>query len=124
MREPGIRYTAVAALVTAVVAAVGARAVAPASLAGVLVGAAAGFAVQVTVFWVFMVRLFPGRVWHGYGVGLLVRFAAFAAVALVAVPQAGLPLAATLFPLAAVFWLTTLMEPAFFKARTPKTTQA
>ncbi|HSU16466.1 hypothetical protein [Longimicrobium sp.] len=124
MTEQGIRYTALAALVAAAVAAAAARAVAPGSLTGVLVGAAAGFAVQVAVFWMFMVRLFPGRVWHAYGVGLLVRFAAFAVVALVAVPQAGLPLGATLFPLAAVFWLTTLMEPAFFKPRTPKTRQA
>lgn len=124
MTEQGIRYTAVAALVAAIVAAVGARAVSASGVEGVLVGSAIGFAVQVAVFWLFMVRLFPGRVWHGYGVGLLVRFAAFAVVAFVAVPQAGLPLGATLFPLAAVFWLTTLMEPAFFKARTPKTTQA
>jgi hypothetical protein len=122
MTEQGVRYTAVAALVAAIVAAVGLRATGPAGHAGVVVGAAVGFAIQVAVFWVFMVRLFPGRVWHAYGVGLLVRFAAFAVVALVAVPQAGLPLAATLFPLAAVFWLTTLAEPAFFKARTPKTT--
>jgi hypothetical protein len=123
MNRQGVRYTAAAVLVASLVAAAGAQVAPPALRAGVVAGALAGLLVQVAVFWVFMVRLFPGRVWQGYGIGLLVRFAAFAVMALVVVPQAGLPLAATLFSLVAVFWVTTLIEPAFFKARTPKTTQ-
>jgi hypothetical protein len=122
MIRQGVRYTAAALLVASLVVAAGAQWAPDAQRGAVAVGAAIGLAVQVAVFWVFFVRLYPGRVWQGYGLGLLVRFAAFAAVALVVVPRAGLPLAATLFPLVAVFWLTTLIEPAFFKARTPKTT--
>ena len=78
---------------------------------------------QAAGFWIFAVWLFPGRLWEGYGLGLLARFAAFAVVALWMVPALGLPLAATLFAMVGVFWLTTVVEPLFMKARTPNSTQ-
>lgn len=124
MNAQGIRYTAAAALTALVIAALGLSLAGPAARAGVVVGAALALAVQVGVFWLFMVWLYPGRVWQGYGLGLLVRFAVFGAVAFAVIPAAGLPLAATLFSLAAVFWLTTLLEPAFLKPRTPEVTRA
>ena len=118
MTTQALRYTVLSLLVAALVAAAGAWLAGPAALSGVLAGAAIGVVVQVAVFWVFLVWLFPGQGWNGYGMGLLVRFAVFALAAFVLVPAAGLPLGATLFSLVAVFWLTTLMEPAFLKART------
>jgi hypothetical protein len=122
VKRQGLRYSAVALLCAALVLAVGVRLVPAAQAGAVITGSLIALVVQVGVFWLFMVRLFPGRGWHGYGLGLLVRFAAFAVVALLLVPMRGMPLGATLFPLAAVFWLTTMLEPLFLKARTPETT--
>jgi hypothetical protein len=115
--KQGIRYTAAALAAAALVALAGVR-LAPQFRDGVLAGAGVGVAVQVAVFWIFFVWLYPGRGWHGYGLGLLVRLAVFGLAAFVMVPQAGLPLAATLFSLVGVFWLTTMMEPVFLKTRT------
>lgn len=122
MKQQGIRYT-VAALAAAALVALAGVSMAPRFRDGVLAGAAIGVAVQVAVFWIFFVWLYPGRGWHGYGLGLLVRLAIFALAAFVLVPQAGLPLAATLFSLVGVFWLTTVMEPVFLKTRTSNPTQ-
>jgi hypothetical protein len=118
----GLRYTAAALAAAALVAAAGLR-MAPAYRDGVLAGAAVGVAVQVAVFWVFMVWLYPGRGWTGYGLGLLVRMAVFGLAAFLLVPKLGLPFAATLFSLVGVFWLTTMMEPLFLKTRTSNATQ-
>ncbi len=123
MKQQGLRYTAAALAAAALVAAVG-LALAPRFRDGVLAGAAIGAAVQVMVFWLFFVWLYPGRAWHGYGLGLLVRLAMFALAAFVLVPAAGLPLAATLFSLVGVFWLTTMLEPLFLKTRTSNPTHA
>lgn len=120
--KQGLRYTAAALAATALVVLVG-LAAAPRFRDGVLAGAAVAAVVQVAVFWVFFVWLYPGRGWHGYGLGLLVRLAVFALAAFVMVPQAGLPMAATLFSLAGVFWLTTMMEPVFLNKRTSNPTQ-
>jgi hypothetical protein len=120
--KQGIRYTAAALAVTAFVVLVG-LAAAPRFRDGVLAGAVVAAVVQVAVFWIFFVWLYPGRGWHGYGLGLLVRLAVFALAAFVMVPQAGLPMAATLFSLAGVFWLTTMMEPVFLNNRTSNPTQ-
>jgi hypothetical protein len=122
VKQQGIRYT-VAALAAAALVAVAGVSMAPRFRDGVLAGAGIGVAVQVAVFWIFFVWLFPGRGWHGYGLGLLVRLAIFALAAFVVVPAAGLPLAATLFSLVGVFWLTTVMEPVFLKTRTSNPTQ-
>jgi hypothetical protein len=119
--KQGIRYTAAALAVAAAIVLIGLR-LAPQHRDGVLAGAGMAAAVQVAVFWIFFVWLYPGRGWHGYGLGLLVRLAVFALAAFVVVPQAGLPFAATLFSLAGVFWLTTVLEPVFLK-RTSNPTQ-
>jgi hypothetical protein len=118
----GLVYTAAALAVAAVIALIG-LGMAPQYRQGVLAGAGMGAVVQVAVFWLFFVWLYPDRGWHGYGLGLLVRLAVFAVAAFVVVPQAGLPLAATLFSLVGVFWLTTLLEPVFLKTRTSNPTQ-
>lgn len=123
MKQQGIRYTAATLAAAALVAAVGVG-LAPRFREGVLAGAGFAAVVQVAVFWIFMVWLYPGRGWHGYGLGLLVRLAVFALAAFVVVPRAGLPLAATLFALVGVFWLTTMMEPLFLKTRTSNPTHA
>ncbi len=118
----GLVYTAAALAVAAVIALIG-LGLAPQYREGVLAGAVIGAVVQVAVFWLFFVWLYPDRGWHGYGLGLLVRLAVFAVAAFVVVPQAGLPLAATLFSLVGVFWLTTMLEPVFLKTRTSNPTQ-
>lgn len=120
--KQGIRYTAAALAVAAAVALVGVT-MAPRHGEGVLAGAGIAVVVQVAVFWLFFVWLYPGRGWHGYGMGLLVRLAVFAVAAFVVVPRAGLPLAATLFSLVGVFWLTTVLEPVFLKTHTSNPTQ-
>jgi len=122
VKQQGIRYTAVALVAAALLAAVGVG-LAPRFREGILAGAGIAAVVQVAVFWIFMVWLYPGRGWHAYGLGLLVRLAVFAVAAFVLVPAAGLPLAATLFSLVGVFWLTTVMEPVFLKTRTSNPTQ-
>jgi hypothetical protein len=118
----GLRYTAIALVLAALVALAGMQ-MAPAYRDGVLAGAAMGLLVQVVVFWAFFVWLYPGRAWHGYGLGLLVRLVIFGIAAFVVIPAAGLPFAATLFSLVIVFWLTTMMEPLFLKTRTSNPTQ-
>lgn len=118
----GLTYTAAALAVAAVIALIG-LGLAPQYRDGVLAGAALAAVVQVAVFWLFFVWLFPDRGWHGYGLGLLVRLAVFSVAAFVVVPRAGLPMAATLFSLAGVFWLTTMLEPVFIKTRTSNPTQ-
>jgi hypothetical protein len=122
VKQQGIRYTAAALAAAALVALVG-TSMAPRFRDGILAGAGIGVAVQVAVFWIFMVWLLPGKGWTAYGLGLLVRLAIFALAAFVLVPLAGLPLAATLFSLVGVFWLTTMMEPVFLKTRTSNPTQ-
>ena len=122
MTTQGLRYTAAAFAVALMVAAMGALMAGPAGRGGVYAGAGLALGVQVLVFWLFMVWLYPGRQWLGYGLGLLARFALFGVVAFLVVPHAGLPLAPTLFSLVAVLWLTTMLEPAFFKPRPTKTT--
>ena len=122
MTRQGLRYTAIALVLAALVAAGGVL-MAPAYRDGVLAGAGMGLVVQVAVFWAFFVWLYPDRAWSGYGLGLLVRLVVFGVAAFVVVPAAGLPFAATLFSLVIVFWLTTMMEPLFLKTRTSNPTQ-
>lgn len=116
--KQGLRYTAAALAVAAVIVMIG-LSMAPQHRDGVLAGAGIAAVVQVAVFWLFFVWLYPDRAWNGYGLGLLVRLAVFSVAAFVVVPQAGLPLAATLFSLVGVFWLTTVLEPVFLKTSNP-----
>ncbi len=124
MTAQGLRYTGVVLALAALVAAAGSALAGPAYRGGIVAGAGIGMLVQVAAFWIFAVWLFPGRAWHGYGLGMLARFVAFAAAAFLVVPAAGLPFAATLFSLVGVFWLSTLVEPVFLKTRTSNPTQA
>ena len=124
MTTQGLRYTLAALALAALVAGAGIAFLDAGYRDAVLAGAGIGVAVQVAAFWIFAVWLFPGRAWHGYGMGMLARLAAFGAAAFVVVPAAGLPLAATLFSLVGVFWLTTMVEPVFLKTRTSNPTQA
>ena len=121
--QRAFRYTLLCLAAGVLVALVGTAWVGTQERAGVLAGASMGALVQAVGFWVFSVWLFPGRLWEGYGLGLLARFAAFAVVALWLVPALGLPLAVTLFAMVGVFWLTTMVEPLFLKVRTPNSTQ-
>ena len=123
MTRQAVRYTLCATLVALVAGTVVGLVAGSAGLRGVLAGAGLGWLVQVASFWVFSVWLFPGRAWMGYGLGLLVRFAIFALAAFLVVPRAALPFGPTLFSLVAVFWLTTMLEPAFLKPRSPRTAQ-
>lgn len=117
MKVQALRYTGAALGVALLVVLAGVRIAGPDHRDAVVVGAAIGAAVQVAVFWALAVWLFPGRGWTAYGLGLLVRLAAFAVAAFVVAPRAGLPLAATLFSLVAVFWPTTMLEPLFLKTQ-------
>lgn len=118
MKRQGIRFTVVAAAISVAVAVVGALAVSPPARPGVYVGAGLAFALQVLVFWLLAVWLFPGRGMMTYGLGLLGRMFVFGVVALALAPRAGLALIPTLFSLAGVFWVTTMVEPLFLKIRT------
>jgi len=122
VRDRAIRFTALCALAAALVLAIGLVWV-PAHRGAVALGAASGAVVQSAGFWIFSVWLFPGRLWEGYGLGLLARLTVFAVVALWVVPSLGLPLGPPLFAMVGVFWVTTVVEPLFMKARTPNTTQ-
>ncbi len=117
MKTQAVRYTLSAALVAAMIAAMGLLMAAPAVRREVLVGTGLGLLVQVAAFWIFFVWVYPEKPWLGYGMGLLARFAVFAVMALLVVPRAGLALAPTMFSLVAVLWLTTMLEPAFLKPR-------
>lgn len=118
MKEQGSRFSLVAAALAAAVGLIGALWASPASRPGVLFGAAVAFALQVAVFWTVAVWLFPGKGMLAYGLGLLARMLVFGVVALLVVPAAGFALAPTLFTLAGVFWVTTLVEPLYLKTRT------
>jgi hypothetical protein len=117
-----VRFTAVCLIVASVVTVAG-GAMAPTARGAVAVGAFLAAATQAGSFWIFSAWLFPGKMWEGYGLGLLARMAVFGVVALWAVPALGMPFGPTLFSLATVFWLTTMVEPLFLKARTSNTTQ-
>lgn len=122
MKTQAIRFSAITLAVAALVAAAG-QVMDPRYRGAVAAGALAAALVQVASFWTFAVWLFPGRMWEGYGLGLLVRLAVFGVAAFWAVPALGLPFAATLFALAGVFWVSTMVEPLFLKARTSNSTQ-
>ena len=123
MRERALRYSAICAAAVVLAVLIGFSWAPAGERDAVVVGAGLGALVQAAGFWIFAVWLFPGRLWEGYGLGLLARFAVFAAVALWLVPALGLSLGVTLFAMVGVFWLTTVVEPLFMKARTPNSTQ-
>jgi hypothetical protein len=88
--------------------------VAPNERRAVVIGALVAFAVQVAAFAVAL-TLARSNVMAGWGLGIVVRFVALAAYALLAVPRLGLPMMAALVSLALFFFLSTLIEPFFLK---------
>ena len=71
--------------------------------------------VQLVAF--FIVRAMARRknVIAGWGIGIVLRFAALLIFGLVAVPRLGLPLAPALLSLATYLFVSTLIEPFFLK---------
>jgi hypothetical protein len=111
-----VRYAA-AALGAAVLVTLVALAVAPAAdRHGVFVGAGLALVVQVALV-VTLHAALPDRRLLAVGLAMLGRFAAFGVVALVVLlaPGAGLPAAATLLTLVAVFLVVSILEPVFFR---------
>lgn len=119
MKRQGLIFSTVAVALAAAVTLLAMLLAEPSARAGVAIGASAALALQVGLFWLLAVWLFPGKGMLAYGLGLLARFAVFALLALLVVPAARLPFGPTLFTLAGVFWVTTLVEPLFLKTRTP-----
>ena len=105
----GVWYTAVAVLMAGLVGVVGSGTTGDGS--GVWAGALIGLVVQVVGFWLLFVWLLPRKRGLAHGLGMLLRFAAVAAVALLWLPDAGLAAAPTLFSLVGVLFLTTVAEP-------------
>jgi len=109
-----IRYAA-AALIAAVVVMLVALAVVPATArTGVLVGGSLAVLVQLALV-PFLARRIGGEgVLVALGIAMGCRFLMFGVAAFVLVPLLALPLAATLFTLAGVFFVTSLLEPVLF----------
>jgi hypothetical protein len=107
-------YLGLASLVAAAAVGVGAYLARPGDLPGVVAGSAVALALQVLIFWIVGLVLYPGRPLVLFSVGAALRLATVFAVFKVA-PTFGLPLAATLLTLVAVFLLTTLLEPMVFQ---------
>ena len=109
-----VRYSALATLLALLVWLAGTFLAPQSAHLGVVIGAAIGLLLQLVLFWALIAWRFADRPWLGYMLGMLGRFAVFAAVAFLLIPRFDLPLGATLFSLAGVFWLTTLIEPLHF----------
>lgn len=115
MKRQGIRFTLAVAAISVVVAAIGALAVSGPARAGVYVGTGLGFALQVSMFWLFFVWLLPGHFLVAYGLSVAGRFLVVLATAIVGVQLGGLPALPTLFALVGVLFLSTVLEPLFLK---------
>jgi hypothetical protein len=106
-----VRYTA-AALGAASVVMLIALGVVPASArSGVVVGGTLGLAVQVALLPFLFRRLTGANVLAALGLAMGCRFLVFGVAAFALVPALALPLGPTLFTLAGVFFVTTLLEP-------------
>ena len=73
------------------------------------------FIVQLIAFLIARAMARRNNVMAGWGIGILLRFAALFLFALVAVPRLGLPVSASLLGLAAFLFVSTLIEPLFLK---------
>lgn len=116
MRGRAILYALGAVVVTAMVMLVGITLAGPDAREGVLVGGAVALGLQLVIFWLLEVFLFPQRRLLVFGLGMGMRLLAFALAVLVLIPSLGLPLAPTLLTLVAVFVLTNLLEPVIHQA--------
>jgi hypothetical protein len=107
-------YLGLASLAAVAVLVIGAALVGSGDLSGVAAGSGVALVLQVLLFWIVGLMLFPGRPLVLFSVGALARLATIFAMFKLA-PLMGLPLAATLLTLVAVFLLTTLLEPLVFQ---------
>jgi hypothetical protein len=109
-RHAAFRYALGATAVALLAVAIGRLVVEPAAWVGVVAGAGAALVLQLGVFFVFGLLLFPTRRLVVFGLGMVLRMFSILVLALLA-PVLGLPLAPTLFTLVGVFVLTSLLEP-------------
>jgi hypothetical protein len=114
------QYSVAAAALTLLVGVIGGLLVPADARQAVWLGAAFAFAIQVVLFVVLFVVAFGSRPLLAHGLGMLGRFAAFAAVALFWIPLTRVPAAPLLFSLITVLFLTTLVEPIILFRRTGK----
>ncbi len=82
--------------------------------AAILTSAGIAWVVQLFAFAILRLTAKSNNVMAGWGIGALLRFPVLAVYAFVVVGALGLPSAAALVSLAAIFFLSTLVEPLFF----------
>ena len=80
----------------------------------IVLSAAVAWVVQLFAFAIARLAVRSNNVMAGWGIGALLRLAVLAVYGLVIVEAFGLPSAAALVSLAAIFFLSTLVEPLFF----------
>ena len=107
------RFAIAAVAASAVVLLVGRWLASPAGDSGVAAGVVLAVTTQLFASWIFADMLLPGQRFLAYGLGMLARFAAVAATALLVVPQSGLPAVPTLLALVSVFFVLAVLEPVF-----------
>lgn len=108
-------YAAVSLLITAAMAWVlGLVWTADGEHRAILVSACIAWVVQLFAFAVARMSVRSNNVMAGWGIGALLRIVVLAVYGLVIVKAFGLPSAAALVSLAAIFFLSTLVEPLFF----------
>jgi hypothetical protein len=109
-----VRYVA-AALAAASVVMLIALGLAPASARpGIVAGGVLALAVQVALLPFLLRRVSGTNVLAAIGISMGCRFLFFGIAAFVLVPVLALPLGPTLFTLAGVFFVTSLLEPVLF----------
>ncbi|CAN5295274.1 hypothetical protein BH24GEM2_BH24GEM2_07890 [soil metagenome] len=108
------RFALASGLVSLAVLLLGRSLAGSAGHAGVAVGVAVACASQVGAFWLLACVLFPNQRMVAFGLGMLARMGVVAASALLLVPLAGLPAAATLLSLVSVLFVTSVLEPVLF----------
>lgn len=105
--KAALRYTAACVAVAALVGGAGA---ALGGGAGVWAGVGIALGAQLLAFWTLWVWALPEHPMLAHGLGVLVRFAAVGAVAVVLLSLPGLAAAPVLFSMVGVLFLTTLLE--------------
>lgn len=116
MNGRGFGYTAAVAVVGLTVGLAGAvMAASDEARFAVMVGSAVGVLVQVVIFWGLFVLLLPNKALLAHGLGILVRFAAVFAVAIMGASVSTMPLAPILFSLVTCLFISTLLEAAFVR---------
>ena len=86
-------------------------------LSSLVVGASAAVAVQLVIYWILVLWAFRGRHGLAYSLGVLIRFAAVAAMAFVGVEVMGLTPAPTLLSMVACLFGSTLLEALILHRR-------